>query len=292
MILRLQRSANPALDAFFSGVTMLGSEEAYAALVAIVYWCVDRRAGFRLGLLVFLTFFVNAGIKDALRLPRPGGPGLRVLAAETGLGYGFPSGHAQGNATVWAYLCMTFRHRGILAAGLVIVTLVSLSRLYLGLHYPADVAGGVVIGLALVAAFNAVAARLERSPLPAGVQAAAALALPLLALLAYRSGDAYRAMGALIGLAEGYLLQERLLAFDTRTTPGRQAVKVIVGLAGMLILRLSLKPFLPDGPALLVRYGLMGLWVALGAPLLFRALGLAPTQGLGGRMPSRRGGAH
>lgn len=289
VILWLQRFANPALDTFFLAVTRLGSEEVYAAIVAFVYWCVNRRLGFRLGLLVFVTFFLNAAVKDALGLPRPGGPGVRVLAGETGLGPGFPSGHAQGTTTVWAYLYAAFRRRGLLAAALVIVPLVSLSRLYLGLHYPADVLGGIAIGLAVVAAFQALAARLGRASPPPWLPAAGGLALPLLALLLYRSDDAYRTVGALIGMAEGYLLQERLLAFSERTTPGRQAIKLVIGLAGLLAVRVVTKPFLPDGPSLLLRYGLTGLWTALGAPLTFRALGLAGPRGL--PLPGGRGGA-
>lgn len=276
-VLWLQSLASPALDAFFTAVTMLGSGEFYAAMVAIVYWCIDRRAGFRMGLLVSLTLFVNAAIKDTLRLPRPAGPELRLLAPETGRGYGFPSGHAQGTTAAWAYLYTSFRRRWLLAAGMVIVLLVGLSRLYLGLHYPADVVGGVVIGLVFVAAFRRLTGTIEAAAVPPAAKAVAAAGLPLLALLLYRTDDAYRTMGAFIGMAEGYLLQEQLLRFREKAAAARQVTKIILGLAGLLAIRGLTGPILPDGPALLVRYGLMGFWAACGAPLVFRSLRLTES---------------
>jgi undecaprenyl-diphosphatase len=67
----------------------------------------------------------------------------------------FPSGHAMSSAIVYftvAYLIARLekrrwmRHLTILAA-LLLVALISVSRLYLGVHYPSDVAAGVIIGL-------------------------------------------------------------------------------------------------------------------------------------------------
>lgn len=67
----------------------------------------------------------------------------------------FPSGHAMSSAIVYftvAYLIARLekrrwmRHLTIVGA-LLLVALISVSRLYLGVHYPSDVAAGVIIGL-------------------------------------------------------------------------------------------------------------------------------------------------
>jgi undecaprenyl-diphosphatase len=71
----------------------------------------------------------------------------------------FPSGHAMSAATVYitvAYLAARLQRRRIsraltLLAATTIIVLIAVSRLYLGVHYPTDVAAGVVIGIAWAA---------------------------------------------------------------------------------------------------------------------------------------------
>lgn len=68
----------------------------------------------------------------------------------------FPSGHAMGSAIVYftvAYLVARLERRRWTRAvtiftALLLVLLISVSRLYLGVHYPSDVLAGMVIGLA------------------------------------------------------------------------------------------------------------------------------------------------
>ncbi len=209
LLLWLQRFSHPWLDAFFLAVTSLGSREFYMTLIPLVYWCVDRRVGLRLGLAFLVSIYLNFFLKDLLRLPRPAGPGLRVLSPERDLGYGFPSGHAQGNATVWGYLAAAYRRRWLTVLAALLVTLVSLSRLYLGVHYPADVAGGIALGLGVVAGFRAAEGALARRTWPPWLPPAAALAIPLGAAALYPTADGFRITGMAAGLAEGHLLAGR-----------------------------------------------------------------------------------
>src|SRR5688572_29283480 len=67
----------------------------------------------------------------------------------------FPSGHAMSAATVYmtvAYLAARLQRRHFsrvltLIAAVIVVVLIAISRLYLGVHYPSDVAAGVLIGI-------------------------------------------------------------------------------------------------------------------------------------------------
>lgn len=60
--------------------------------------------------------------------------------------FSFPSGHATNSfATAWVLFRMAPRKWGVPA--LVMAVLISLSRLYVGVHYPTDVIAGVIIGL-------------------------------------------------------------------------------------------------------------------------------------------------
>jgi undecaprenyl-diphosphatase len=95
---------------------------------------------------------LNTILKSSFDRPRP-----RLFEWLTSPGgSSFPSGHAMGSAIVYftvAYLIGRLEKRRWMRAltiltSLLLVLLISVSRLYLGVHYPSDVLAGMVIGLA------------------------------------------------------------------------------------------------------------------------------------------------
>ncbi|GAB2798077.1 undecaprenyl-diphosphatase [Hymenobacter luteus] len=100
-----------------------------------------------------------------LHLPDgPGGP------------LGFPSSHAANVTALATLLCLLLppRYRAAKGCAVAWATLVCLSRVYLGVHYPADVLGGALLGVALgfggAAVYGWVGRRLAR-PVPAPTHA-------------------------------------------------------------------------------------------------------------------------
>ena len=62
--------------------------------------------------------------------------------------FSFPSGHSANSfSCAWAIFRSTKKKYGIPA--LILAALISLSRLYVGVHYPSDVICGVIIGIAM-----------------------------------------------------------------------------------------------------------------------------------------------
>lgn len=279
-ILWLQSFSSPLLDRFFILVTDLGHEDFYMLLLPILYWCVDKRLGIRLGSLFLSSMFVNFYVKDLFMLPRPEGGGIRILYPESGGGYGFPSGHTQGNATVWGYLMHRFRARWLIVLGSVIVFLVALSRLYLGVHYPSDILGGLALAVALIFIFNRAAPVM--SGLSFNAKMGLAVVLPLAGLAIYREPDAFKLVGFLLGLGTGYLLESRLVGWEAPALPWQHLVKVVLGAAVFFGLRVATSPLFGPGLPQVLRYCLMSWWVALAAPYVFTRLGLyRRTPGLG-----------
>jgi membrane-associated phospholipid phosphatase len=276
------------LTPFFALMTFFGSEEFILAFLAVVYWCVNRTVGLRLGLVFIGSQYANEVVKGLVIEPRPGPP-IEPLYPETAPGSAWPSGHAQNSAATWGTLAGLIRDRRLTTFALILVFLVGLSRLYLGLHWPLDVVSGWVIGAGLAVLGLAVFARWGRAAEGGRgpVWLAAGVGVPLVLLALYPTDNNAKAMGALIGLITGWWLERRTVGFEAPAPLARQAIKAVLGLAVAFGLRILLKPLFDLLPVPLVgdvlRYAAIGLWVAWVAPWLFvrlfgRAVVVAPAR--------------
>jgi undecaprenyl-diphosphatase len=83
--------------------------------------------------------------------------------------FGFPSSHAANVTAATLFLGLIYR-RWMLYVGLALAGLVSLSRIYTGVHWPSDVLGGMVIGAGLAGlaylAFKRLAHKHLNAPAP------------------------------------------------------------------------------------------------------------------------------
>lgn len=298
--------------AFF---TFLGTEEFYLLVLPALYWCLDAGLGLRIGLILLTSAGLNSALKQAFGWPRPFWVEPQVQALSVENSFGLPSGHAQNAMALWGRLGAWFRRRwALLGAGLLIL-LISLSRLYLGVHYPADVLAGWLVGGLLLAAFLGLEGPLARwarsAPLAPVLGLSLALSLLLLALAgaadlattgrtpaqswqqAYlsRAGEplevpaavdgALPSAGALFGLAAGAALLFRGQGFDAGGPWSRRGLRFALGVVGVVVVFYGLRAVLPGGEGLVpqglrfLRYAAVGFWIAYGAPRLFQALRLA-----------------
>ncbi len=281
LIVALQSMGNSFWDAYFLTVTRLGDEVFYILALPIIYWAVDKRFGFRLSALFLVSIYANGAVKDWVANPRPSAAEVRVLKPNPS--YAFPSGHAQGTATVWGYLAYVTKKAWVWVLAAAVVFSVALSRVYLGLHYPVDLVGGLGLAILFIAALLAVDAWQRRTQFAVTIgfpgQLALAAILPLLLLVPYSVSHAILTVGFLWGLTVGYVVEEEFVRFQSSGRLWQQLVKVALGLVILLALRQGLKLVLPDmAIGNFIRYAIAGLWASVGAPWVFVKTGLAAKE--------------
>jgi membrane-associated phospholipid phosphatase len=110
-----------------------------------------REAGF-VASVRLVTVLASTALKAGVHRARP----VLSHAITHAHGYGFPSGHSSGAASVYlpiAVLLLASQHpgirRGAVAVAVAICLLVGTSRVLLGVHFPSDVIAGLALGGAL-----------------------------------------------------------------------------------------------------------------------------------------------
>lgn len=140
-----QTLAHPLIDGLMMVVTIGGLALLPSLGTALLISPKQRRVGLAV-LIALLTSFALALTFQYLALrPRP--EHVRLVIVQPNFP-SYPSGHASAAFCVALVLGLTYRQRWWLIT-LFGATLIALSRVYLGQHYPSDILGGAILGAAV-----------------------------------------------------------------------------------------------------------------------------------------------
>ena len=286
----------PWLDTVMAAITHLGEETVFMVAALFVFWCVSKRHGYYLLAIGFAGTVLNQFLKLLFRIPRPWVLDSDFTIVESAraqaTGYSFPSGHSQNAIGTFGGIARFTRRKWVRVAAIVVAVLVPLSRMYLGVHTPLDVGVAAVIAVALVFALYPL---MERSDSRHGVMGAVLAVMLALAAgyllfvslypfpadvdaanLASGVENAWKLLGATVGMLVGWWLDVRFIHFDTRAVWYVQVIKLVGGLALLLGIRAALKAplaaALGAGAGGAVRYGVMVLFAAAVWPMVFAPL--------------------
>jgi len=131
----------------------------WPALLVLLYVLIKDKKGEAIVIVVALALMITFAdqissslIKPLVARPRPTRnmeliPFLEVVNGYRGGRYGFLSSHAANVFAFATFTALLFRHGPYTICIVLWATLVSLSRIYLAVHYPLDVFCGMILGI-------------------------------------------------------------------------------------------------------------------------------------------------
>lgn len=261
----LQSFSSPVLDVFFTLATILGEDIFYTLVLCIIFWCINKKLGYRLGFSLFLSISFNSAVKEIINSPRPIGiEGIVSKRVETATGMSFPSGHTQGVTTFWGSFCLFFKKRWLYILSTFIIVLVGISRLYLGVHWPVDVVGGIIFGILCVILGDYLVKNEKYKTMTVIVL------IMVLSLFFLNSSNYVKSVSMFSGFMLGLILEKKYINFSVNASLPVQFLKLLIGIAGILAFKEGLKLILPSGSiSEFVRYFTISFWAIAIYPFLF-----------------------
>ena len=261
-------------------LTLFGEEFLLIAIAVFIYWNISKKNGFVICMSLMNALSAMGIAKAIVRFPRPWTviDNLETVRQHTATGYSFPSGHTTGAASTFSAIAVTFRRRWLSIVCALMIILVGLSRLYLCVHWPQDVLGGILIGCGTTFILAGVFGRLFddrtksiRVTVILGIIATVMFIVMSVLLMVEKIDslafeDLNITFATYSGLAFGFALERKV--FDFRIEEGKWPVKIlryVIGMAVVAVLLFGLKALFkaagiynPFTRAL--RYFLVGFW--------------------------------
>lgn len=288
----LEKIRIPGLNELMLGITYLGDEIAFLVAALILFWCVDKRKGYYILAVGFVGTICNQFMKLAFRIPRPWiqDPEFTILeqAREAASGYSFPSGHSQNSVGTFGGIAAITKNKLIKVLCIAVCILVPFSRMYIGVHTPADVLVGSAMAVALILILRPLIFGKDGKRIPWVLGAMTVLAIAYLCFVEFypfpadvdahnlHSGtkNAYTLGGALLGFLIVYFVDEKWLKFPVKAVWWAQILKSVIGLGIVLAVKEGLssplKALLGEYPGRMVRYFLIVIVAGIVWPLTFR----------------------
>ena len=247
----LQSFENPAITAVWTAFTMLGETTVVVCLFGIIYWGIDKQLGKKVGIAVISALCLSMVLKNIILRRRPYMDHDNVkcirpahkdgdiydVAAQ---GYSCPSAHSSLSSSLYGTAAASFSHKAVRIIGFAIPVLVALSRLYLGVHYPTDVLGGLVIGFGFMGLTGFIIKRFEKE----WVLYAILSGVMLVPMVIVREKELTLLWFTMTAIFAGFVFEKAKVNFENAATLKMRALRIGFGLilfgGSFLLLRTGL----------------------------------------------------
>ena len=145
----IQTIHTPIGDAFMCFITSLGNVGAIWIVLAVVLIAIPktRKSGIIVAALIIDAALCSGILKNVFCRIRPFdvNTAVQVLITKP-RDFSFPSGHTSASFAAATALYLA-KERKLFATTLVLACLIAFSRMYLYVHYPTDILGGLLLGI-------------------------------------------------------------------------------------------------------------------------------------------------
>lgn len=257
------------LTAFFKLVSIIANETLYLIVISISYWCVSKRKAFHMIVMLCFSGYIGIVIKEFMKIPRPYTyDGIQSLYEKSAASYSFPSTHVQLATTFWGSFMILCKKRIVWIIGIVFIILVSISRLYLRVHWLSDIIGAVLFSVIVVYLYTKVTMGLSDRKFI--LLQRIILAVSLIMYVMTSQVDNLKLLGVLTGSTIGIMLENHFINMNESNDFKMQVVKTVLGLSILLVVQLLLKKVIPD--MYYLRYVLTGFTITFLCPFMFHML--------------------
>lgn len=257
----LEGLRTPFFDTVFQLFTFFGEETIFMIVALAMFWCIDKKTGYLLLYVSFLGNIINTFLKLIFIVPRPWVLDQNFTIVESAragaTGYSFPSGHTQNSAGLFLGIARARKERWVRIVCIAITLLVAFSRMYLGVHTPADVLVSLGVALLLVLLAYPLIWRAWENPkwfIPlVGALLAVGIALILYIELVPMPANAiaqfsqecydtgYKMVGGAFGFTLVLWLERKYVNFSVKAVWWAQLLKLVLGLGVVIAVRMLLK---------------------------------------------------
>jgi len=261
----LESIRRPLWDTVLGTVTYLGDETFAIAAALFIYWCISKKWGCYTLIVMFFSLFLNQTAKILCRVSRPWvrDPGFTIVesARARAEGYAFPSGHTANITGTLGCLARFERKKWLTALCIVLIAVVSFSRMYLGVHYPTDVLFSLVVGVVLIFALYPLYAKGEHVSRRIILTFCLCVVLSLIFVVFLRlhvwpedievenltaaRKNSFLMVGLCLGMIVGILFDKKYLDFHTAAPWWAQLLKTLLGLVLVVGIKSGLKLVFP-----------------------------------------------
>jgi len=306
------QTAVPNLKDIMILISIFGISEFYLIVIPLILWCFDKKLGLRLIFLLSISTALNSLLKILFHSPRPYWTSTEVKALASESTFGMPSGHAQISVTFLGCIAAWYKRTSVWIIAIVLILLVGIARLYLGVHFLSDVITGWIAGIIILLVFLKYEEQFcewfSKKTLNFRIVFAfcasigfilfAGIAIAGLgswqvppewnALSLEQTGVAINPLslqgallsaGLLFGAALGAIVSSEYRPYVVDGQKSQKIIRYFLGIVILFALWFALGPVVKS-PGMMgyvmvyARAAVVGIWMTLGAPVLFRKLGL------------------
>ncbi len=270
----------PFLNTLVQIITVFAEEYVLIALGVFIYWNINKKKGFTACFSLLIASNVMNVAKSIVRFPRPWTviDNLDTVRQSTATGYSFPSGHTTSAASFYSAVAVGFRKRWLSILCAVLILLVGISRMYLCVHWPMDVACGLLIGIGTTFVLGNWISRVfddKQRSIKVGtwigiIFTVAFVVVSILLMTGSVNELAFSDMSVTLamfgGLGFGFALERKKFDYVVEEGNwGRKILRYVIGMAVVGIILMGLKPLLVainfyNPLTRCCRYFLVGFW--------------------------------